>query len=110
MSYKIENSEVFKKQFKKLFKKYDSLKADLAKLIAELEVNPQIGTPLKKNYYKIQLAITSKHKGKSGGARIITHVRIINKTVYLLSIYDKADLDNFKEKDIETWIYNLIVD
>jgi hypothetical protein len=30
MSYKIENSEVFKKQFKKLFKKYDSLKADLA--------------------------------------------------------------------------------
>ncbi len=48
MSYKIENSEVFKKQFKKLFKKYDSLKADLAKLIAELEVNPQIGTPLKK--------------------------------------------------------------
>ncbi len=68
MSYKIELSANFKKEAKKLVKKYPSLKAELANLFTELEENPTLGTPLGKEIYKIRLAITSKNKGKSGGA------------------------------------------
>lgn len=35
-----------------------------------------MGTPLKNNCYKIRLAIASKHKGKSGGARVITYLHV----------------------------------
>ncbi len=34
--------------------------------------NPTSGTSLGHNLYKIRLAIASKGKGKSGGARVIT--------------------------------------
>ena len=39
----------------------------------------------------MRLQISSKGKGKSGGARVITHllVTIQDQTLYLLKIYDK---------------------
>ncbi len=48
----------------------------------ELEENPTTGTPLGNDVYKIRLAIVSKNKGKSGGARVISFVKIIDETVY----------------------------
>jgi mRNA-degrading endonuclease RelE of RelBE toxin-antitoxin system len=33
----------------------------------------------------------SKSKGKSGGARLITHLVVKDEIVYLLSIYDKSE-------------------
>jgi hypothetical protein len=47
------------------------------------------------------MAITSKGKGKSGGARVITFVRITGNTVYLLSIYDKSTLENISDTVIK---------
>jgi hypothetical protein len=41
------------------------------------------------NFYKIRLAVSSKGKGKSGGARVITYVKLIRESVYLSTIYDK---------------------
>ncbi|MBP7478425.1 MAG: addiction module toxin RelE, partial [Chitinophagales bacterium] len=72
MSYNIIAVPTFKKELKKLAKKYDSLKTDLAALFESLEVNPEQGISLGNNCYKIRLAISSKNKGKSGGARLIT--------------------------------------
>ncbi|MFV0175880.1 hypothetical protein OBK16_13040 [Empedobacter falsenii] len=57
------------------------MKEDLAVLIEELQQNPTLGTALADNCYKIRLAIKSKGKGKSGGARVITHLFIENKSV-----------------------------
>ncbi|MCA9750224.1 MAG: type II toxin-antitoxin system RelE/ParE family toxin [Romboutsia sp.] len=93
-------SSVFKKQFKKLAKKYPSIKNDLLELVTVLEENPLYGTPIGNDCYKIRLAITSKNKGKSGGARVITHVVINDKTVFLLTIYDKTDTDTLTNKEI----------
>ncbi len=59
-------------------KKYPSLKSDLFKLIKQLEANPLIGTLLGKDFYKIRLSISSKGKGKSGGARVITRADALN--------------------------------
>src|SRR5579863_3673566 len=99
MNFSIIPLPSFDKEIKKLAKKYSSLKHDYSDLLDELERNPKLGTPIGRNCYKICLSITSKGKGKSGGARVITHL-IINferETLYLLKIYDKADLDNITE-------------
>ena len=76
MSYKIELSSNFKKEAKRLIKKYPSLKTELTVLFTELEENPTIGIPLGNDIYKIRLAIASKNKGKSGGARVLSFVKV----------------------------------
>jgi len=45
---------------------------------------------LKKNCYKIRIAVSAKSKGKSGGARIITNIVATELTIYLLAIYDMS--------------------
>lgn len=79
MNYNVIPTPNFKKFFKKLFKKYPSLKNDLAQLIEKLEKDYTIGISLGNNLYKIRLAIESKNKGKSGGARII-YFFLVQKT------------------------------
>lgn len=101
MSYNVKLADNFKKEAKKLLKKYVSLKKELAELFLELEVNPSKGTPLGKNIYKIRLAITSKNKGKSGGARLISFVKVVDGDVYLLSIYDKGERDSISDREIK---------
>jgi len=101
MSYSVKSIDVFERQAKKLFKKYASLKNELLELVAQLKENPDLGTPIGKNCYKIRLAIASKNKGKSGGARIITNFVITEDTVFLLTIYDKSDKENISDKELE---------
>jgi hypothetical protein len=52
-----------------------------------------MGTDLGQNIYKIRLAISGTNKGKSGGARIITYVVLIDEIVYLSEIYLKSEHD-----------------
>ena len=101
MSYKIEVTADFEKDLKKIFKKHRSIKKDLAELITSLETNPHQGTPLVNSCYKIRLAIASKGKGKSGGARVITNIVVDDTTVYLLTIYDKTNKETLTNKELE---------
>lgn len=101
MSFKIEVAGRFTKELKRLAKKYPSIKKEYAQLIQSLENEPNQGTALGNNCYKIRLAIASKGKGKSGVARVITHIYISGKTVYLLSIYDKSELDSITDKELD---------
>lgn len=93
MNFKIKITRNFEKEAKPLLKKYASFKTDITNLIEELEINPELGKALGHNLYKIRIAISGKGRGKSGGARIITYVIFKNETVYLISIYDKAEYD-----------------
>jgi len=101
MSYNIILTPPFEKELKQLAKKYPSLKKDMAVLAAQLQKEPKLGIPLGNNCYKIRMAITSKGQGKSGGARIITFVQILETNIFLLSIYDKADVANISDKDLK---------
>ena len=94
MGYNIIPTPDFKNFFKRLFKKYPSLKNDLAKLIEKLEEDYSIGTPLGNNLYKIRLAIESKNKGKSSGARIIYFFIDDDNEIYLIHIFDKSQFEN----------------
>ena len=101
MNYKIELSENFKKEAKKLIKKYPSLKTEIIQLGEILSKNPRHGTPLGNEVYKIRLLITSKGKGKRGGARVISYIKIIDETVYLLTIYSKGETESITHKEIQ---------
>jgi mRNA-degrading endonuclease RelE of RelBE toxin-antitoxin system len=100
MSYSVQTIPTFRKEAKRLLKKYPSLKSELEQLGQLLAENPDFGTPLGNNCYKIRLQIASKNRGKSGGARVITHVYIENEIIYLLSIYDKSDKSTLSDSQI----------
>ncbi len=108
MSYKVIPIEKFKKEAKRLIKKYPSLKDELFDLSNSLVSNPEAGTPLGNNTYKIRLSVRSKGKGKSGGARVITYLVTANKEVYLLTIYDKSEIDNVDDRILRQIIKSLI--
>lgn len=100
MSYNVYPTPDFKRFFKKLYKKYPSLKADLHALSNELSSNPKKGSPLGHGVYKIRMAIISKGQGKWGGARVITFLVTEDMEVYLLHIYDKGQLENITPQQI----------
>jgi len=107
MSYKVELTDNFKKEAKRLTKKYKSLKNEIIDLVNELEENPTIGTHIGNDVYKIRLAIKSKGKGKSGGARIMSFVKVFENEVLLFSIYNKGEKDSISNEEIKELIKDL---
>ncbi len=107
MSYSIIAVPSFVKSLKRLVKKYPSLKDDFRVFVNDLELNPEQGTLLGNNCFKVRIAIKSKGKGKSGGARIITHVVVNEEFVYLLTIYDKSEQISISEKELRKLLENL---
>jgi mRNA-degrading endonuclease RelE of RelBE toxin-antitoxin system len=101
MSFSVLTTRPFERKLRKLAKKYLSLVDDLDALGKKLEDNPTLGIPLGKDCYKISMAITSKGQGKSGGARIITCVRIVKNTVYMLNIYDKLEQETIADREMQ---------
>jgi len=99
MNFNVEVSDIFKKHARRLLKKFPSLKHELEVLVSSLETDPKLGSPIGLNCYKIRLSIASKGKGKSGGARIITHVHVTKTTVYLLTVYDKSEQSNISKNE-----------
>jgi hypothetical protein len=100
MSFNVWTISVFDRQAKRLVKKFPSLKKELQTLVGELKEDPTKGSPIGYDCRKIRLAIASKGKGKSGGARVIVHVVFKDDTAYLLTIYDKSELENLEENEI----------
>ncbi len=107
MSYNIIPTHRFEKELKRLAKKFPSIKIEFAALIDKVSENPEIGTSLGNNCYKIRMAIGSKGKGQSGGARIITYLYIETETVYLLTIYDKGEKADLKPNELKDIILSL---
>ncbi len=101
MSYSVIPTPRFKKDSKRLIKKYRSLPTDLLKFEEDLSKNPRLGTSLGGNTYKVRLAITSKGKGKSGGARIITYLVTADQEIYLLTIWDKSKIADIDSKTLK---------
>lgn len=101
MSFNIYSTGFFEKELKKLSKKYPSVKNDFKALVDSLKKDPKQGQPLGKDCYKIRMAISSKGKGKSSGSRIISCVKIVAESVFLLSNYDKSDKESISDKELD---------
>ena len=107
MNYNIIVTRRFEKELKRLAKKYTSLKNEFTQLIANITENPITGTFMGNNCYKIRLAVGSKGKGKSGGARVITYLYIETETVYLFTIYDKSEKSDLKPNELKEMLDSL---
>lgn len=117
MKVTVSITQSFRTAAKPLLKKFPSLPSDLTRLEKELIENPRLGIPLGNETFKIRLKITSKGKGKSGGARVIslvetTIIGLAEKisegeiTVTLITIYDKSDVGNISDKELKDLISN----
>ncbi len=94
MNFDIIPTPGFEKSFKALAKRHRSLKRDILEFTKSLQNNPFQGDELTPGIRKIRMAITSKGRGRSGGARVITYTMLATENggrVYLIDIYDKAD-------------------
>ena len=100
-TFNVIPTPTFQKEAKSLQKKYPHIGDDIRSLADRLKIDPTSNTPLGKSCYKVRMQITDKHCGKSGGARIIIQVKIIDHCVYLLSIYDKGEKENLLEGELE---------
>ncbi len=107
MSFNVKSISVFERQAKRLIKKYPSLKQEIQTLVKQLKEELPNGASIGHNCYKIRMSIASKGKGKSGSARVIAHVIFKHDTVYLLSIYDKSDITNLTDKEIQELIKHI---
>lgn len=103
MSCKITYIPQFARELKKLSRRYKSMKQDYADLLDSLRENPLQGSDLGHGLRKVRMAITSKGKGKSGGARVITYtvlLKAVDVELKLLAIYDKSDCENLSDKEL----------
>ena len=104
MKVEIDFLPEFMRLAKPLWKKYASFEQDYMLLLDELRSNPFVGTPLGDGVRKVRMTISSKGKGKSGGARVLTYS--VNKEsddeikVTLMSIYDKSRISNVSDEYI----------
>jgi len=57
------------------------------------------------------MSISSKAKGKSGGARVITHliIKVEDEILYLLKIYDKAEQENITEAELKYLLQSISI-
>jgi mRNA-degrading endonuclease RelE of RelBE toxin-antitoxin system len=87
----------FAKDLKRLRKKYPSINQDLRNLQEKLLEDPHLGESLGDNRYKVRLKISSKGKGKSGGGRVITYLKLHNEQLWLLTMYDKSEIESVND-------------
>lgn len=103
-TYKVIPTNEFIKEAKSLKKKYPNIKEDFFELQQQLKKDPISGNDsLGKSCYKIRMPIRDKGCGDRGGARVIVEVVIMDKIVYVLSVYDKS-----VQADIEETLDSLL--
>ena len=96
---KVYRTSIFDADYKWFAKKYVSVPSEIRQLEEMLVKQPNIGTPLEGNVYKIRMACESKGKGKRGGFRIITYLvdeQEDGTDIYLIMMYDKSEEGSVK--------------
>ena len=108
MNIEFETIYGFDREFKRLYKRYKSLPADLKQLMQRLKENPNQGTSLGNKVFKIRMAVHSKSRGKRGGLRVITYNDILimsqKGTITFITIYDKSERSSISQKEIQSLI------
>lgn len=101
----------FERGAKALRKKYPSFEKDYDTFLDELEKNPFAGESLGQHTYKHRMAIASKGKGKSGGARVVTYnvqqTGTDEALVTLMAIYDKSDIENVSDAYLRSLVQQI---
>ncbi|MBQ8569870.1 MAG: hypothetical protein IJ446_11695 [Oscillospiraceae bacterium] len=98
MTYKVIATDKFLDDVKYYIKKkkFTHIDEDIDKIAALLEQGNLVGDPIsnvsiKNKTYKVRVANSDTHQGKSNGYRIIYYAVTEDFEVYLLTIYYKKD-------------------
>ena len=103
---KVDKSIEFKKNIKKLEKKYRSIEEDLEPLIQQLESGETPGDRISGNkypVYKVRVKNSDNKKGQSSGYRVIYYT-ITTDAILLTTIYSKSERANISNREIEDLI------
>ena len=107
----VAETEKFRKEVKKLLKRYNSTRKDIEPLIKQLEAGEIPGDRIAENkypVYKVRVANSDTRKGKSSGYRVIYYT-ITPESILLTTIYSKSDRRTISNKEVEDiiWQYEL---
>jgi mRNA-degrading endonuclease RelE of RelBE toxin-antitoxin system len=103
---KVNRSDKFRKDIKKLRKRHDSIEKDIQPLIEQLEAGETPGDRIAENkypVYKVRIPNSDTRKGKSGGYRVIYYT-ITPESILLTTIYSKSDRGTISNKEVEDLI------
>ncbi len=108
--YIVVEQELYRKAIKKLSKIYRDINLDVESFLESINSKKDLGIELKSNIFKARIANSNKNKGKSAGYRLITYLVLVKNELHLLYIYDKSQLANVTEKEIDEIIIKQIED
>jgi mRNA-degrading endonuclease RelE of RelBE toxin-antitoxin system len=99
----VDETKKFRKEVKKLLKRYNSVRKDIEPLIKQLESGEIPGDRIAENkypVYKVRIPNSDTRKGKSSGYRVIYYT-ITPESILLTTIYPKSDRRNISNKEVE---------
>ncbi|MBI2464206.1 hypothetical protein HYV57_04580 [Candidatus Peregrinibacteria bacterium] len=96
---KIFFTEHFKRQLKKLKKKYFHVKEDFLKEMDFFDINRSIS--IGRSIYKIRIRSNDISKGKSGGFRCYLYLYMKKNVLVPLCIYAKSDIDTLTDNELQ---------
>jgi mRNA-degrading endonuclease RelE of RelBE toxin-antitoxin system len=102
--FEIVEHALYEKAFKKLSKRYKNIENDIGDFLKNVKSSKDLGVVLKSNVYKVRIANSNKNRGKSAGYRVLTYLALIDNKLHMLYIYDKSDMGNLTEKQVDEMI------
>lgn len=106
---KVEYSEAFKRQLKRLARKYRQIQKDVKPVVDELEAGVVCGdqiTGIIYTLYKVRAANSDSRRGKSGGYRVIYYLKTEARCI-LVTIYSKAEQSDISASEIKQILKDL---
>lgn len=100
---KVDRSDKFRKDIKKLRKRHDSIEKDIQPLIEQLEAGEIPGDRIAENkypVYKVRVRNSDIRRGKSSGYRVVYYT-MTPEAILLTTIYSKSDMRNIINKEVE---------
>lgn len=102
----------FRREFKRLRKKYRRIQTDLQPLIEQLQQGETPGDPIQGvgyTVYKVRVRNSDTQRGKSGGYRVVYYVQT-ETFVFLLDIYAKSEQEDISVEALARLIDELADD
>jgi mRNA-degrading endonuclease RelE of RelBE toxin-antitoxin system len=102
MSIKLVFADRFKRDIRRLSKRYRSIRIDLQTLINQLEAGELPGDQISDVDYivfKVRVKNSNIQKGKSGGYRVIYYLQTSDQVI-LITMYSKSDQSNIESSEV----------
>jgi mRNA-degrading endonuclease RelE of RelBE toxin-antitoxin system len=93
----------FRKQLRKLEKRYRKIKSDLEPILIQIQMGEIVGDRLQgldAEVFKVRVRNSDTNRGKSGGYRVIYWLKL-PECVVLLDIYSKSDREDIEINTIQ---------